>query len=101
VLEPLSELPRAVLLERLAEAQSAGIVVASPDRVGRFSFHHALLQQALYDELSMPRRVALHRRAGEALAERYAGRADAPAAEIAHHCFEASAAGGAARAVDW
>jgi DNA-binding winged helix-turn-helix (wHTH) protein len=101
VLEKLSGAPREALLERLAEAQAAGLVAPSPDGVGRFSFSHALVHQALYEELSMPRRVALHRRAGEALEALYAGRADAPAAEIAHHFFESSAGGEAARAVGW
>jgi DNA-binding winged helix-turn-helix (wHTH) protein len=101
VLERLSGTPREALLERLAEAQAAGIVATSPDGVGRFAFSHALIHQALYEELSMPRLVALHRRAGEALDALYTGRADAPAAEIAHHFFEASAGGEATRAVTW
>jgi predicted ATPase len=101
VLEAVAGMPREVLLERLAEAQAAGLVAPSGEGRGRFAFSHALIHQALYEELSLPRRVALHRRAGEALATRYAGRVDAPAAEIAHHFFESSMAGEAARAVDW
>ncbi len=59
------------------------------------------MHQALYEELSLPRRVNLHRRAGESLEALYAGRADAPAAEIAHHFFEASPGGETTRAVAW
>jgi DNA-binding winged helix-turn-helix (wHTH) protein/DNA polymerase III delta prime subunit len=101
VLSTLVEAPREALLELLAEAQGAGILVAPPDGTGRLAFSHALIHQALYDELSMPRRVALHRRAGQALESLYAGREDAPAAEIAHHFFESSTGGEAGRAVDW
>jgi DNA-binding winged helix-turn-helix (wHTH) protein len=101
VLEAVAGRPREVLLERLAEAEAAGLVAPSGEGTGRFAFSHALIHQALYEELSLPRRVALHRRAGETLATRYTGRVDAPAAEIAHHFFESSMAGEAGRAVDW
>jgi DNA-binding winged helix-turn-helix (wHTH) protein len=101
VLEQLCERPRQELLEQLAEAQAAGLVTPSPTGVGRFAFAHALIHQALYEELSVPRRVALHRRAGEALLALHAGRADAPAAELAHHFFEAAAGGAAAQAAEW
>src|SRR4029453_3144040 len=101
VLATLVETPREALLELLAEAQAAGILVEVPESAGRLTFSHALIHQALHDELSLPRRVALHRRAGEALESLYAGRADAPAAEIAHHFFESSTGGDAGRAVEW
>src|SRR5262245_16791917 len=101
VLATLIETPREALLELLAEAQAAGILTETPESAGRLAFSHALIHQSLHDELSMPRRVALHRRAGEALESLYAGRADAPAAEIAHHFFESSTGGDARRAVDW
>ena len=101
LLGTLLETPREALLEQLAEAQAAGILVAGPRGAVQLAFSHALIHQALYDELSMPRRLALHRRAGQALDDLYAGRADAPAAEIAHHFFESSTGGDATLAVDW
>ena len=101
VLEQLVATPRAELLERLGEAQAAGVVTAAPDRAGRLAFSHALIHQALYEELSLPRRVTFHRRAGESLDALYADRTDAPAAEIAHHFFESTTGGEAGRAVDW
>lgn len=101
VLEQLSGASREALLEHLGEAVAAGIIGRSADGVGRFSFAHALMHQVLYEELSLPRRMALHRRAGEALEALYADRTDVPAAELAHHFFEAAVGAGAARAVDW
>jgi DNA-binding winged helix-turn-helix (wHTH) protein len=101
VLEAVSGEPREPLLEELGEALAAGVVVEAEAGVGRFAFAHALIQQTLHEELSVPQRVSLHRRAAEALEAAYGERPDAPAAALAHHFFEAAPAGGAERAVLW
>src|SRR4029077_20142925 len=68
--------------------------------VGRWSFTHALVRQALYEELSLTRRVRLHQRVGEALEELEPG--DGPQlAELAFHFSQAAVAGGAAKAIDY
>jgi DNA-binding winged helix-turn-helix (wHTH) protein len=101
LLEDVTGRPREALLEGLGEALAAQLVVELPGEVGRFAFRHALVRQTLYDELSVPRRVALHRAAGEALEAAARAGADAPLAELAHHCFAALPAGGAEQAVRW
>jgi predicted Ser/Thr protein kinase len=51
----------------------------------RYRFAHALYQNALYGELVSKRRIALHRQAGERLAEHYRGEAPRIAAQLAVH----------------
>lgn len=89
------------LLELLAEAEAAHLVEESDEGPGRYAFSHALIRQALYQQLQAPQRTALHRAAGNALAERFSGRSEAPASEIAHHFFEAVPGGGVEEAVEW
>jgi len=89
------------LLELLAEAEAAGILAERAERPGRFAFTHALVRQTLYEELGAPRRTALHRRVAGALAELHGSEADAPAAEIAYHLYEAMPAGTAEEAERW
>jgi len=51
----------------------------------RYRFAHALYQNALYGELVSKRRIALHRQAGERLADHYRGEAPRIAAQLAVH----------------
>jgi DNA-binding winged helix-turn-helix (wHTH) protein/predicted ATPase len=51
----------------------------------QFRFRHALYQEVLYGDLSPARRVAVHRRIGERLAEGYTTHAGDIAAELAMH----------------
>ncbi len=82
-------------LEALSAAAEAGIVQADAELPGRFRFAHALVRQTLYEELPVAESVALHARVAEALARS----ASTPAAELAHHLFEALPAGTADAAV--
>jgi len=87
----------AALLALLDEAVAARLVREAG--VGRYAFGHALIRQAVYDELGLARRVRLHQQVGEALeALRDRGMAVDPA-ELAHHFRLAAPGGSAARAV--
>ena len=55
------------LLDALDTGVQASLLMESPERVGRFSFAHALIDHALYDTLGTMRRGRLHRRVAEAL----------------------------------
>lgn len=89
------------VLDRLEEATAAQVVLASEERPGDFAFRHALIRQTLYEAQSLPQRVSLHRRAGEAT-ERMAGHGvDDHLPELAHHFFEAAPGGDTDRAVDY
>ena len=59
------------LLEVLDEAVAARLIAPVPQRVGLYSFSHALIRETLYETLSMAERVRLHRHIGEALEELY------------------------------
>lgn len=93
------------LLDTLDQAVRASLVVESTERVGRFSFAHALIGRALYDAVGATRRARLHRRVAVALEElagsstgahlvddylsETAGLAAGSAAMAAHHWREA------------
>ena len=97
VVAALSDRSPEALLDVLDRAAELGVV---EDRgLGHWQFSHALLREALYDDMRPSQRVALHRRAGEAI-ERFAGDdVESRASELAHHFFEAARGGEGARAV--
>jgi DNA-binding CsgD family transcriptional regulator/tetratricopeptide (TPR) repeat protein len=80
------------LVEAVEGALAAGLLVETADRHG-LRFRHALIRQALYDEVVLPRRRAWHRRVAEALATRTHPDPDA----VAHHFSRAADA----RASTW
>jgi len=68
LLAAVSEVSRAVLLASLRRAIDTRILVAADD--GRhYLFRHALLREAVYEDLSPIDRAAAHRRIAEALTE--------------------------------
>jgi tetratricopeptide (TPR) repeat protein len=69
------------LLDALDEAVAAGMLVESVR--GEFDFAHALVRQAVYENLSTARRLRLHRLLGEALEAR--GNAQKHVEALAHH----------------
>jgi hypothetical protein len=80
------------VLDALDPALAAGVVVESPDRLGRFRFAHALVRDAVYANLPATRRARRHADAARALAQH--------PGEAAHHWLAAgpSHAGNAWRA---
>jgi tetratricopeptide (TPR) repeat protein len=98
-LQALSGAPRSDLLQALDEAIAARFVTEVPRGIGRLRFSHALVRDALYDELPIARRVRLHRGAGEALEHHYMGDLDPHLAELAHHFTLAAPGGEPAKAV--
>jgi len=100
LLERVTELPGNHILERLDEALAAGVLDEGKDALGRYAFHHALIRQTLYDELTLPERLRLHRRAGEAIEEACGAHPEPHLAELAHHFFQAAAGGEVGKAVD-
>ena len=91
-LEPLAEHDHDRLLDLLDEAVAERLLSGAPTGPGRLRFAHALIRETLYDQLTAPRRLQLHRRAGEVLESLYARDSDPHVAELAHHFFEAGAA---------
>jgi class 3 adenylate cyclase/predicted ATPase len=64
----------------------------------RYSFKHALVQDAAYESLLKSRRQVLHQRIAEALRDRFAALADAEPEIVAHHFTQA---GLTEAAVEW
>jgi class 3 adenylate cyclase/tetratricopeptide (TPR) repeat protein len=90
------------LLSTLEEATAARLVRETPGAAGRYRFSHALVRMALYDGLSAPRRMMLHRRVAEAIEAAHGRRLDAYVPALAHHYARAAvSAADTARAVDY
>lgn len=99
-LQPLTALNREQLADRLTSAVDQHVLVPGA-QLGRYRFGHALMREVLYDGLPAPRRIALHRRAGEALEEIYAADLEPRLAELAHHFLQAAPGGGVRRGVEY
>ena len=100
-LEPLSDISTDQVLELLDEATAARVINEVPQVMGQYSFVHALIRETLYDEISVTRRVRLHRRIGEVLEKLYGNNLDAHLPELAYHFFQASPAGNSDKAMDY
>ena len=85
--EDPDDLTQERLLEVLDEAVAARVIQATT--VGRFMFSHALVREALYEELGVTRRVRLHRRVGETIERLQGDDPDRHLDELAHHFLEA------------
>ncbi len=93
-----SQLPEEEMLDLLEEACGAAFVTEVPGHPGRFTFSHALIRLALYDQLGLARRAFMHRRVAEAL-EAQGPASSVPVPALAHHWFAAGAAGDWSKAV--
>jgi len=87
------------LLRLVDEARLAGVIFQSYDRPDGHRFAHAVVRQALYDDLGAARRVRLHRRLGTTLQGRYGPEAPHHAAELARHFYLGADAGGVEEAL--
>jgi class 3 adenylate cyclase/tetratricopeptide (TPR) repeat protein len=88
VLEQVAETPRDRVLELLEEADGQRIVAEAGPML-RFSFSHALVREALYEELGVTQRVRLHQRIAEVIEEICGDDREAHLEELAHHFLEA------------
>ena len=84
--------PALSLSEALAEAIAAGVLA---DDGTRLRFRHDLIRDAIYEDLPGSVRLALHREAGQRLAD-----AGAPAAQVAEHLARGAIPGDAG-AIEW
>ena len=85
-----SEVSEDELLETLDEAMAARILSDVPGAAGRLRFAHVLIRDTLYDGLTTPRRVRLHRLAVDALETLYGDEPGPHLAELAHHSIAGS-----------
>jgi tetratricopeptide (TPR) repeat protein len=102
VLRAISGESEPALVDAVDEVLSAHLVAERREgRTVTYDFTHALIRHTLYEELSTPRRIMLHRRIGEALEKLYARDTEPHLAELAYHFFEAAPGGDAERAIDY
>jgi DNA-binding winged helix-turn-helix (wHTH) protein/tetratricopeptide (TPR) repeat protein len=101
LLEAVVDLPESDALDALDEATRAQLIGESHDATGRFEFMHALIRETLYNELSSPRRVRLHRRVAEAIERLAPTMPSPPLAELAYHFSQAASAGAVDKAIDY
>ncbi|MCP3985908.1 MAG: AAA family ATPase [bacterium] len=81
------------IIECLEEAAAAGIIESARGAPDAYRFGHALIREALYQEVPRPNRARLHRTVAQAL-ERLSDVSDTPLlAELAHHWYAAVATG--------
>lgn len=83
-------------VDMLDAAQLHGLVAESSDRAGTLRFSHALVQEALYLDLTGLRRAALHGRVAQALEDVDPSGED-HLTELAEHWYEAAAVAGEER----
>ncbi len=99
ILEPVSQQSQSNLLATLDAASQAHVVTEVDGVPGRYRFSHAILQDALYEELTASRRLSLHARVAEALEARADGNLAPYLSELSYHFFQAAPLGQADRAV--
>ena len=77
------------LLDAIDEALVARVMDDAQGTTERYQFSHALIRNAIYEELSSSRRARAHAEVGEALETSYEANVKAHAAELAYHFAEA------------
>jgi DNA-binding CsgD family transcriptional regulator len=93
LLAAASELTPADLRDALREAAEHRVLVSTDDGSG-YAFRHALLREAVYEDLLPGERTALHAALGDAMAaDRRLADSDRVAAELAHHLYLAGRSG--------
>ena len=78
----------------LEPALAGRLVEARDDAPGRFGFAHAIVRDAVYDELTTALRARLHGAVARLLQESLDAGGDASAAEAAHHALASARCGG-------
>lgn len=94
VLAAISECSSEDFMNALEEAKRAEVIREASNVLGRFRFAHALIRETLYDELSAPQRVRLHRQVGEVLERLHASNPEPVVAALAYHFTQGAQAGG-------
>ena len=86
-------LGRESVAQALQPALSGRLLEARPDVPGRFGFAHAIVRDAVYDELPPAVRARLHASVAAILQESLEAGGEATAAEAAHHALAAARSG--------
>jgi len=101
LLESMLEIGESRLLDHLEAAVAASLLYESSERVGRFRFAHALINQTLYEGLGATRRARMHGRVAQALEDLYGEDPGKHLAELALHWRLAAVSVDRAKAADY
>jgi class 3 adenylate cyclase/tetratricopeptide (TPR) repeat protein len=101
LLESMLEIGESRLLDHLEAAVAASLLDESSERVGRFRFAHALINQTLYEGLGATRRARMHGRVAQALEDLYGEDPGEHLAELALHWRLAAVSVDRAKAADY
>ncbi len=101
LLSGLVDVSESGLLDRLEAAVAASILTESTDTVGRFSFAHALINEALYGALGATRKARMHQRVAVALEELCGQDPGERLGELARHWAAATQPAQAEKAIDY
>jgi tetratricopeptide (TPR) repeat protein len=101
ILQPNTRLSAPRLLEALAEAVTAGLLLEDPSTPRHYAFAHELVRQTLHDDIPLGKRMALHRAVGHRLEQLHRGDLDAYLPAIAHHLAVAAPLGDVSEAIDY
>lgn len=96
----LDDLPEDECLAAMEEAKKASLI-AEAGEFGNYQFVHALVRDALYDEMSTARRSQLHQRIGAAFELQYQDDLTPCLSALAHHYHAAGKSGNAAKAIEY
>lgn len=100
LLSTIVETDGAALFDQLEPAMIAGLVVDSPDGLGRYRFSHGLVHEAIYDDMGVAQRARTHRRVGEALEARFGDADGAHLLPMAEHWYRAVPIAPAEKGID-
>jgi len=101
LLESMLEIEESRLLDHLEAAVAASLLAESDERVGRFRFAHALVNQTLYEGLGGTRRARMHGRVAQALEKLYGEDPGEHLTELALHWRMAAVSVDKAKAADY
>ncbi|MGH2884932.1 MAG: ATP-binding protein, partial [Solirubrobacteraceae bacterium] len=101
LLTTLVDLSEERLLDLLEAAVAASLLDESAERVGRFRFVHALINQSLYESVGPTRRARMHHRVAEALEDLYGPDPGEHVGELALHWRLATMAIDTRKAADY
>jgi DNA-binding SARP family transcriptional activator len=100
-LAELSDLGPDELMDVLNEAMAERVLDDAPGAPGRVRFGHVLIRDTLYDELTVARRMQLHKEVGGALETVYSADPEPHLAELAQHFVAAAPIGTKAKAIEY
>jgi len=95
------ELDSQSLVPILEEAERRGIIEESTVGVAKYQFRHVLIRDILYDELSLAKKILLHRKVADTLVQLRGENSGYSPGEIARHYYQALQGGLSDQALEY